>query len=111
MYKEALDARVPEHMRYTDGTTEEHNLDLELPASCLYIIPPGNSDVHMISRALLQLIRRPFQTAGLWRPGVSWPETELKIGEPLVAAEETLMGAHLEWSWETSHFLEGQKNS
>jgi hypothetical protein len=111
IYKDALNARVSEHIPGTDNLTEEDHLDLELPANCLYIIPPGNSEVHMVSRALLQLIRRPFQTAGLWRPGISLPEAELNLEESLVATEETLMGAHLEWSWETSHYLEGKENS
>lgn len=110
VYQDTLDARSAEHELGTDSPSVDR-FDLEIPASCLFVLPPGNSDMHMVSRELLQLIRRPFQAAGLRRPGIALLESKPKIGVSLINAEETVMGAHLEWSWEISHHFKGQKSN
>jgi hypothetical protein len=75
----------------------------EISADCLFVLPPGTSDLHTISRDLLNLVQRPFQDPRIWAPGGSSLEPVMR--ETLINAEETMIGAHLEWTWEISHYF------
>ena len=101
-YRDILEAKSREDKMSTDGPPPDI-FDHEIPAECLFVSPPGNSDLHPVSRDLLHLIQRPFQDPRLWSPGGS--ALEPVIRETLINAEENMIGTHLEWTCEISHYF------